>query len=226
MTEMIPTPEEPTMNRDSLGAACEHEALRCTRPRTKEDLKNYVKAFLGVDVPDGRICPDHSSPMDYLWHSFAIDDGLLMKDDSSGLGPRRRRTVRPPLSIIHQQSSITIWRLPRLGQPGRGQDRAGRRRDAARRRLQAQLPDPHPRRLRRAVRAHVRVPRRASCDGDSRSPSRARSSRASAASPTARPSKCSRNRPPASAARTSRSCAATRSSCSTRTCSRPPSSRP
>ncbi|RKY23978.1 MAG: hypothetical protein DRP62_04820 [Planctomycetota bacterium] len=48
-------------------------ALRRSRPRTKRNLKNYVKVFLGIDVPDKKICPDHNSPMDYLWHSFASD---------------------------------------------------------------------------------------------------------------------------------------------------------
>jgi len=47
--------------------------LRRTRPAAKRDLKNYVKVFLGIDVPDKIICPDHSSPMDYLWHSFSAD---------------------------------------------------------------------------------------------------------------------------------------------------------
>ncbi|MBN2457182.1 MAG: hypothetical protein JXB29_11715 [Sedimentisphaerales bacterium] len=50
-----------------------YQALRQTRPRTKDDLKNYVKAFLGIDVPAKRICTEHSSPMDYLWHSFNAD---------------------------------------------------------------------------------------------------------------------------------------------------------
>jgi len=48
-------------------------ALRRTRPRTKRDLKNYVKVFLGIDIPDKRICCEHNSPMDYLWHSFSAD---------------------------------------------------------------------------------------------------------------------------------------------------------
>jgi hypothetical protein len=42
-------------------------------PGTRRDLKNYVKAFLGIDVPDKQICPDHHSPMDYLWHSYSRD---------------------------------------------------------------------------------------------------------------------------------------------------------
>jgi len=50
-----------------------YSSLRRTLPRTRQDLKNYVKVFLGIDVPDRRICPEHNSPMDYLWHSFAAD---------------------------------------------------------------------------------------------------------------------------------------------------------
>jgi len=54
-------------------AAHVYAELRRTRPGTKRDLKNYVKVFLGIDVPDVKICPEHNSPMDYLWHSFSSD---------------------------------------------------------------------------------------------------------------------------------------------------------
>ncbi len=54
-------------------AACIYSELRRTRPGTKHDLKNYVKVFLGIDVPHKKICPEHNSPMDYLWHSFSAD---------------------------------------------------------------------------------------------------------------------------------------------------------
>ena len=47
--------------------------LQRSRPKTKQELKNYVKAFLGIDVPAKRICEGHNSPMDYLWHSFITD---------------------------------------------------------------------------------------------------------------------------------------------------------
>jgi hypothetical protein len=50
-----------------------YESLRRTRPGTKRDLKNYIKVFLGIDVPDKQICPEHNSPMDYLWHAFNCD---------------------------------------------------------------------------------------------------------------------------------------------------------
>ena len=54
-------------------AAHIYAELRRTRPSTKRDLKNYVKVFLGIDIPNKRICSEHNSPMDYLWHSFSAD---------------------------------------------------------------------------------------------------------------------------------------------------------
>jgi hypothetical protein len=54
-------------------AASVYSALRRTRPMTRRDLRNYVKVFLGIDVPVRNICPEHDSPMDYLWHSFSAD---------------------------------------------------------------------------------------------------------------------------------------------------------
>jgi hypothetical protein len=50
-----------------------YASLRRVRPMTKKDLKNYVKVFLGIDIPDKRICSEHNSPMEYLWHCFASD---------------------------------------------------------------------------------------------------------------------------------------------------------
>ena len=50
-----------------------YSVLRRTRPKTRADLKNYVKVFLGIEIPDKKICPEHNSPLDYLWHSFATD---------------------------------------------------------------------------------------------------------------------------------------------------------
>jgi hypothetical protein len=40
-------------------------------------LRDYVKVFLGIDVPDKKICDSHSSPLDYLWHSFNSDASSL-----------------------------------------------------------------------------------------------------------------------------------------------------
>jgi hypothetical protein len=67
---------------DIVKAARVFSVLRRNRPRTKTDLKNYVKVFLDIDVPNKRICTEHSSPMDYLWHSFSADfaDARPMKN--------------------------------------------------------------------------------------------------------------------------------------------------
>ncbi len=47
--------------------------LRNKRPATRQELKNYVKVFLGLNIPDKSICSEHASPLDYLWHSFSGD---------------------------------------------------------------------------------------------------------------------------------------------------------
>ncbi len=60
------------------------ESLRQTRPGTKQDLRNYVKVFLGIDVPDKRICPEHCSPMDYLWHVYNCDFAKERKPSGNG----------------------------------------------------------------------------------------------------------------------------------------------
>lgn len=79
------------------GLYCE---LRRRLPRSRRDLKNYVKAFLGIDVPGRKICPDHDSPMDYLWHSFASDFGS--SDESS--------IVHPASSVISSgNADVVVW---------------------------------------------------------------------------------------------------------------------
>ncbi|MHC4642812.1 MAG: hypothetical protein ACYS32_14305 [Planctomycetota bacterium] len=62
-----------TVTGDIERAADIYSVLRRIRPTKKKDLKNYVKVFLGIDVPDKRICPQHHRPMDYLWHTFSAD---------------------------------------------------------------------------------------------------------------------------------------------------------
>jgi hypothetical protein len=59
-----------------------YETLRKTMPKTRADLKNYLKVFLGLDIGDTKICPEHNSPMDYLWHSYSSDfDGQSTSGD-------------------------------------------------------------------------------------------------------------------------------------------------
>jgi hypothetical protein len=54
-------------------AAEVYSSLRRRAPATRGDIKNYVKVFLGIDIPDKKICPGHNSPMEYLWHSYFSD---------------------------------------------------------------------------------------------------------------------------------------------------------
>jgi len=68
-----PTLDKSESKSDIEKAAGVYSVLRQTRPRTRGDLKNYVKVFLGIDIPDKKICSEHNSPMDYLWHSFCAD---------------------------------------------------------------------------------------------------------------------------------------------------------
>jgi hypothetical protein len=107
--------------QDVMKAAGAYEALRRSRPKTREDLKNYVKVFLGIDVPDRQICPDHKTPMDYLWHSFAIDDRLLMIDDlTPQVGGETSSSSPPsapnhPSTIIHHPSCDSVVWANRAG---------------------------------------------------------------------------------------------------------------
>lgn len=47
--------------------------LQRVAPVTRSGLRDYVKVFLGIDVPDVSVCADHCSPMDYLWHCYSSD---------------------------------------------------------------------------------------------------------------------------------------------------------
>ena len=66
-------PTAPKCFYDIAKATDVYSALRRTRLNTRQDLKNYIKVFLGIDIPDKKICPEHNSPVDYLWHSFSAD---------------------------------------------------------------------------------------------------------------------------------------------------------
>ncbi len=111
MKETTSLQVEQALDRDVANRPDVIAALRRMRPGTREDLRNYVKVFLGVDVPDVRICPGHSSPMDYLWHSFSMDDGLLMKDDSDCPPSASNH----PSSINNHQSGDSIVWANRAG---------------------------------------------------------------------------------------------------------------
>lgn len=70
-----------TENLDIQKASGIYQTLRNTAPATRTALKNYINVFLDLDIPDFKICPDHNSPMDYLWHSYSANRRL------AGSGP-------------------------------------------------------------------------------------------------------------------------------------------
>jgi hypothetical protein len=47
--------------------------LKNRKPMTRGELRDYIKVFLGIDVPDKSMCEGHCSPMDYLWYSYSRD---------------------------------------------------------------------------------------------------------------------------------------------------------
>jgi len=64
------------------------EVSRDVAPRSRRELKKYLKEFADVRVPDRRVCEGHSSPFDYLWYAYSRDlkltndDGRLTKEKS------------------------------------------------------------------------------------------------------------------------------------------------
>ncbi|MCL5281132.1 MAG: hypothetical protein M1376_14625, partial [Planctomycetes bacterium] len=79
MSEKVLLCRDAAMSVDISKAADLEEVARRVPPQTKESLRDYIKTSLGIEVPDRRICPEHRSPMDYLWHSFSYDFGSNTK---------------------------------------------------------------------------------------------------------------------------------------------------
>lgn len=50
-----------------------YETLRKSAPKTRADLRNYLKVYLDLAIGDRQICPEHNTPMDYLWHCYSSD---------------------------------------------------------------------------------------------------------------------------------------------------------
>ena len=60
-------------DKDIIKANSVYDYLRYRKPANKQELKYWVQAFLGIVMPDKTICDGHSSPLDYLWHTFSCD---------------------------------------------------------------------------------------------------------------------------------------------------------
>ena len=63
----------PMPTADLQTASHAYKQSRLIRPVTRQGLRNYVRQYLGVDVPNVRMCDDHATPMDYLWYAFNAD---------------------------------------------------------------------------------------------------------------------------------------------------------
>ena len=49
------------------------EGLRFKRPTTKKHLRDYIKVYHGVQIPDIALTKGHTPPMDYVWYAFNAD---------------------------------------------------------------------------------------------------------------------------------------------------------
>jgi len=58
----------------SLSRLLEH------RPKSRRELKKWVKTYLGITIPDKAICPSHNAPLDYLAASFLEENSDTTRD--------------------------------------------------------------------------------------------------------------------------------------------------
>ncbi len=77
-----------------------YSALRRVRPESRRDLRNYVKVFLGIDVPERKICGEHNSPMDYLWYGFSADFGAEKRANADAVVWANRGGGKTELAAI------------------------------------------------------------------------------------------------------------------------------
>jgi len=52
------------------------EIKRNLGPQTKEELKEWFKEVIGVDVPDVAVCPGHISQLDFFWWIYRFNSAL------------------------------------------------------------------------------------------------------------------------------------------------------
>ncbi len=86
-----------------------YRQLRYTPPASRADLKNYVRVFLGIDVPDVRICPEHNTPMDYLWHSFTADKKFGHEDTKSQINQIEKASCLGAFVAKKQNADCVVW---------------------------------------------------------------------------------------------------------------------
>ena len=52
--------------------------LRSVRPQTTDELLKYIKAFFGLRVPNKRVCPEHSTPGEFISDLFFEKESLIL----------------------------------------------------------------------------------------------------------------------------------------------------
>jgi hypothetical protein len=94
-----------------------YSKLRRKAPATKNDLKNYIKVFLGVNIPDRKICAEHSSPMDYLFHTFFSDakESSIINHPSSITGREMKEEGRLTKNMSQNSNTDAIVWANRAG---------------------------------------------------------------------------------------------------------------
>lgn len=70
------------------------------RPRDRAELRGWLRAVLGVRVPDGAICSQHHSPMDYLEHVFFERGGDVVVWANRGGGKTFYGAVATLLDLV------------------------------------------------------------------------------------------------------------------------------
>jgi hypothetical protein len=56
------------MNKNFL-----EKVLRDTEPKNREQLKNYINMFFDFDIPHIKVCPDHTTPLDFIHDCYFGD---------------------------------------------------------------------------------------------------------------------------------------------------------
>jgi hypothetical protein len=89
-------------------------------PVTRGDIKNYIKVYLGVDIPDKRVCKGHNSPMEYLWHSYFTEPSTWFDDAHhrslrAGELPLKDGLYDHPIDALWYSSITNTAARPRTG---------------------------------------------------------------------------------------------------------------
>jgi hypothetical protein len=78
-----------------------------TRPRTRTQLKTFLKDRMALEIPDRRVCPAHDRPVDYLWRGFDQPRDFLVWANRGG-GKSMMASVLTCLEAIFDAGGETI----------------------------------------------------------------------------------------------------------------------